>query len=163
MIKTIKIPQDRVAVLIGKRGTTKRAIQKKTGTKILIGEEITIEGESLNVLDAENIIKAIGRGFSPEKTSLLLEEDTTLLMVELPKNEQTAKRIRSRLIGTNGKSRRNLERLTRTHVSVYGKTVCVIGKYSNAALAEEAINKIIKGVSHRFVYEFLEGKQDGLE
>jgi len=163
MIKTIKIPNERLAILIGPKGSTKRRIQKKTGTKILIEEEVTIEGESLDVLDAGNIIKAIGRGFAPESALLLREEENTLSIIELPKNARETKRIKSRIIGTKGKSRRNMERLTRTYISVYGKTVAIIGKYSNVAMAEGAVNKIIKGISHRFVYQFLEEKQSELE
>ena len=160
-INTIKIPEDRLPVLIGTKGSTRRRIEKSTKTKIVItGEEVTIKGDSINVLDVENIIKAIGRGFSPENAMLLLDEDNTLSIINLPKSEVARKRIRSRLIGTNGKSRRNIERLTRTHVSVYGKTVSIIGKYENVDMAGQAINKLIKGVPHRFVYEFLEGKQD---
>lgn len=161
MIKNIKIPEDRLPVLIGKNGITKKSIQRKTKTKITAGEEeIVIKGEeSIGVLDAESIIKAIGRGFSPERAELLLKEENTLMIIELPKGEKTLKRLKSRLIGTKGKSRRNIERLTGTYVSVYGKTVSLIGKYENVNLAEQAVQKIIKGVPHRFVYEFLEGKQ----
>ena len=72
----------------------------------------------------------------------------------------STRRIRSRLIGTSGKCRRNIERLTGTRISVYGKTVAIIGKYTNAHLAAQAVEKIIKGIPHRSVYEFLEGKQD---
>ena len=144
MIKTIKIPNERLAIIIGTKGSTKRQIQRKTKTKILVDEEVTIEGESLDILNAENVIKAIGRGFAPEIALLLLIEDNTLSIIDLPKNARTMKRIKSRLIGTNGKSRRNLERLTRTYISVYGKTVAIIGKYDNVALAESSVNKIIK-------------------
>ncbi len=160
MIKAVKIPEERVPVLIGKNGTVKRQIEKATKTKITVGEEIEIEGESLDVLAAENIVKAIGRGFSPENAEELLDEEKTIIILDLPKSEHAAKRLRSRLIGTNGKCRRNIERLTGTKISVYGKTVSVIGSYNNVSLAEDAINKIIKGIPHRFVYEFLEGKQD---
>ena len=45
-------------------------------------------------------------------------------------------------------------------MSVYGKTVSIIGKYQNVELAEQAVNKIIDGMPHRSIYEFLEGKQN---
>ena len=161
MIKNIKIPEDRLPVLIGKNGMTKKSIQRKTKTKISASEEeIVVEGESIGVLDAENIIRAIGRGFSPQVALLLLDEENTLLIIDLPKGEKTLKRLKSRLIGTKGKSRRNLERLTGVFVSVYGKTVSLIGKYDNVNLAEQAVKKIIKGIPHRFVYEFLEARQN---
>ena|SRR3989338_1095804 len=161
MIKNIKIPEERLPVLIGKNGMTKRSIQRKTKTKISADEdEIIIEGESIGVLDAESIIKAIGRGFSPQSAELLLKEENALVIIELPKGEKTLKRLKSRLIGTRGKSRRNIERLTGTHMSVYGKTVALIGTYENVSLAEQAVQKIIKGMPHRFVYEFLEARQN---
>ncbi|HLC67656.1 MAG TPA: KH domain-containing protein [archaeon] len=160
MIKSVKIPDERIPVLIGNKGLTKRLIEKATKTKISIEEDVLIEGESLNVMTAENIVKAIGRGFSPDNAEMLLDEDCTFELLELPKNEQSSRRIRSRLIGTSGKCRRNIERLTGTRISVYGKTVAIIGKYTNAHLAAQAVEKIIKGIPHRSVYEFLEGKQD---
>ncbi|MBI4174566.1 MAG: RNA-processing protein [Candidatus Aenigmarchaeota archaeon] len=161
MIKNIKIPEERLPVLIGRNGMTRKSIEKKTKTKIDAGEEeVIIEGESIGVLDAENIIKAIGRGFSPESAELLLNEENALMIIDLPRGEKNQRRVKSRLIGTKGKSRRNIERLTGTRISVYGKTVSLIGKYENVALAEQAIQKIIKGVPHRFVYEFLEARQN---
>src|SRR3990167_8651753 len=161
MIKNVKIPEERLPVLIGKNGATKRSIQRKTKTKITAGEEeIIIDGESIGVLDAESVIKAIGRGFSPVHAELLMDEENTLVIIELPKGEKTQKRLKSRLIGTRGKSRRNIERLTGTYISVYGKTVSVIGKYHNVDLAEQALKKVIAGIPHRSVYEFLEGKQN---
>ena len=163
MIKNIKIPEERLPIIIGVKGSTKRQIQRKTETKIKVDEEITIEGESLNVLDAENVIKAIGRGFSPDIAYELLKEDTAFSITELPRDARQRARIKSRLIGTGGKSRRNIERLTGTYVSVYGKTVCLIGKYENIYFAEQAIKKIIDGLPHRLVYEFLEGKQNELK
>ena len=160
MIKNIKIPEERLPVLIGRNGMTRKSIEKKTKTKIdATEEEVVIEGESIGVLDAESIIKAIGRGFSPESAELLLDEENTLMIIDLPRGEKTQRRVKSRLIGTKGKSRRNVEQLTGTRISIYGKTISLIGKYENVALAEQAIQKIIKGVPHRFVYEFLEERQ----
>ncbi len=162
MIKNIKIPDERTSIVIGKNGLTKKALQRKTKTKISVGEEeIIIEGDdSIGVIDAENVIKAIGRGFSPENAELLLDEENTFLLIDLPRGEKNLKRVKSRIIGTRGKSRRNIERLTGTNISVYGKTVALIGKYENVALAGQAIQKIIKGIPHRFVYEFLEARQN---
>ena len=160
MIKIVKIPEERLPVLIGTKGSTKRVIARATKTKITVDEEVVIEGESLDVMTAENIVRAIGRGFSPIKAKALLDENNTLEMRDLPKDERTTRRIRSRLIGTNGKCRRNIERLTNTRISVYGKTVAIIGPYNGVAFAMDAVNRIIKGIPHRSVYEFLEGKQD---
>jgi len=163
MIRNMKIPEDRVAVFIGKDGTTKMDIEEKTHTKIEINEEIIIKGEAIDVMAAENIVKAIGRGFSPKNAFQLLDENVTLDMIDLPKNERLLRRIRSRLIGIKGKCRRNLELLTKTKISIYGRTVGIIGRYKNVELAEDAINRLIKGFSHRSVYEYLEHHQNDVE
>ena len=156
MIKFVNIPKERIAVLIGELGSSKRSIEKLTHTKISIEDEISIEGESLDVLTAENIVKAVGRGFSPDNALKLTDESTALDIIQLPKTG--LERIRSRIIGAKGRSRRNLEMLTNTNISVYGKTVSIIGTYENAAFAHEAVEKLIKGFSHKSVYAFLESK-----
>jgi ribosomal RNA assembly protein len=159
MIRTTKLPDERIAVLIGRAGKTKKYIEKKTNTKIAVEDEVKIEGEALDVMTAENIVKAIGRGFSPKNALHLLDEDRTLSINYLPKNEKILKRLRSRLIGTKGKCRRNLELLTKTKISIYGRTIGIIGTYDNVELAEDAISKLIEGSPHSHVYAYLEGKR----
>ena len=167
MIKSVNVPKERIAVLIGERGNSKRSIEKLTHTNITIHKEetdersasnsIEIEGESLDVLTAENIVKAVGRGFSPDNALKLADESTALDIIQLPKTG--LERIRSRIIGAKGKSRKNLEMLTNTNISIYGKTVSIIGIYENVAFAHEAVEKLIKGFSHKSVYAFLEAKK----
>lgn len=78
----VKIPKDRIAVLIGKKGQTKKEIEKRTKTKITIDSEtgevwITSTKETedpLAVWKARDIVLAIGRGFSPERAFRLLNE-----------------------------------------------------------------------------------------
>ncbi len=160
MIKKIRIPDERIPVLIGKNGKTKAMIQRLTHTKIDIGEEATVEGEAVDVMTAESIIKAIGRGFSPEASEILCREDSTLEIIQLPKERKELNRIKSRLIGTKGKCRRNIENLTKTRISVFGKTVSVIGPYDNVRFVVEALQRLIKGDTHSSVYRFLEENQE---
>ena len=162
MIRRIKIPDDRIAVLIGRSGKTRRYLENKTKTKITIEDDVHIEGESLDVIGAENIVKAISRGFSPKNAFALLHEDTTMAIIDLPKNADKLKRIRSRLIGTKGKCRRTLEVLTKTKISIYGRTVGIIGSYESIKLAEDAINRLITGISHNNVYAYLEGRKSNI-
>ena len=159
MIKRVKVPEDRIAVIIGTNGKTKRQIERGTKTKIIVSDEVEIRGESLDVMTSENIIKAIARGFSPENAMELLEEEKTLFLMDIPKNKNSARRIKSRLIGAKGKCRRNLGLLTKTKISIYGRTIGIIGKYDNVGLAEDAIKKLIIGISHKNVYSYLENHQ----
>lgn len=156
MLATMKIPEKRKAILIGRKGSIKRKIESLTKTKITVGEEITIEGEADGFLTAENIISAIGRGFEPKKAMKICDEDTVLIVMPLPRGAKILKTVRSRIIGTAGKARENLERLTHTDVSVYGRTVSVIGHYEDVVVAKEALEKLIAGSRHGNVYTYLE-------
>lgn len=156
MIKELSVPKNRIAVIIGRNGETKRMIESKTRTKIKINDFVSIGGDLLGMMTAENVIRAIGRGFSPENALELLDEEKTLFIIQLPDN--ALKRIRSRLIGTHGKARRNLERFTHTKISVYGKTVSIISSYEDAERAKNAIEKLISGASHKSVYKDISSK-----
>ncbi len=161
----INIPKDRVAVLIGKKGETKKAIEKQTDTKI----EISSDGEviirrkintqdPLKQLKAHEIIKAIARGFSPEKAFKLLKPENYLEIISLTEHvsDKSLKRVRSRIIGKEGKARKFISRLTKTEIVIYGKTVSIIGKIENNQIAKKAIMKIVEGAPHSAVFRFLE-------
>lgn len=155
-IKRVRIPEERIPVLIGKNGSTKKQLEKITKTKITIDDDVSVNGEPLDVMVAENIVKAVGRGFAPVVARSLVSDEMDFCIIPLPKNEHLANRYKSRIIGTNGKCRRNMEFLTKTSISVYGKTVSIIGKYEDVDRARKAIEKLMKGFSHKSVYEFLE-------
>ncbi|MBI5061472.1 MAG: RNA-processing protein [Candidatus Aenigmarchaeota archaeon] len=158
MIKSIKVPKARMPIVIGKNGSTKNEIEKVFGVKLECGEDVIAEGDAINVMDAENAIKAIGRGFPPEAAMKLRNEENVLFIIPLPKDKRTLHRLRSRIIGTGGKARRNMEHLTKTEICIYGKTVSIIGDYERADMARQAVEKLISGFSHRSVYAFLEKK-----
>ena len=62
------------------------------------------------------------------------------------------------MIGSNGKARKNIERLTNSDIAIYGKTVSIIGNYDNVEKAFVGINKIIDGAPHKNTYRLLEKK-----
>ena len=153
MIKELSIPRRRIPVVIGGKGEIKRLIERETHTKLVVGEFITITGEIVDIMLAENIVRAIGRGFSPENALELLDEEKTLYIIQLPDNKTSLKRIKARVIGTGGKARRNIERLTHTKISVYGKTVSIIGGYSDVEKAKDALERLIAGARHGTIYK----------
>ena len=158
MFHIISIPSRRVPVLIGEEGQTKKHIEKNTGAKLKVDLDgcIEIEGEAEGVLTAINIAKAIGRGFRPERAFLLLKEDYQLNIIPIEGSESARKRISSRVIGKQGGSRKNVERLTGAFVCIYGKTISVIGEGRRVAAATSAIEDLIDGRTHAFVYSKLE-------
>jgi ribosomal RNA assembly protein len=72
------------------------------------------------------------------------------------KSENSLERIRGRIIGLKGKSRRVIEELTKCQVSVYGKTVALIGDAAEVKLAKEAVSMLAGGSQHRSVYNMLQ-------
>lgn len=158
MMRSVRIAEDRIGALIGPAGRTKKEIERKTKTKITVGDEVTIDGDALDAMTAESIVKAIGRGFSPGNAFDLLDEENTLVVIALPKNPAELKRVRSRLIGQNGKCRKNIEMITKTKISIYGRTASIIGRYENVERAEGGIRKLMAGITHKSVYVYLEEK-----
>ncbi len=157
------IPKDRVAVVIGPNGGTKKNIEKDTKTKIRIDSkngDVEIEGEDAAiVLKASNIVRAIGRGFSPEHAMKLTDDDYYLELInlseELGKNWKQIQSKKGRVIGKEGVIRGKIEQDTQTSVSVYGKTIGIIGKADNVEKARHAVLMLIKGAEHASVLNYL--------
>lgn len=169
----VKIPMRRVGVLIGENGETKKKLEDATGVKILIDSEngeVTIDEKQAedpsNALTVQDIVKAIGRGFSEERAFRLLEDDIFLRMFDVRdfagKNPKRVRQVRARLIGTGGKTRRLVEELTGVDVSIYGNTVGLIGDIVQLGVAEKAVEMLLEGSKHAAVYRFMEGSRASL-
>ena len=70
---------------------------------------------------------------------------------------------KARLIGTNGKARKSIEALTFTNISVYGKTVAIIGEIKEAEIAKQALINLIMGSKHGNVYAFIDKRKKSLD
>ena len=64
--------------------------------------------------------------------------------------------MKSRIIGKNGKTKRVLEELTDSDISVYGHTVAVISEFIYLDIIKRAIDKLLSGSKHASVYRFVE-------
>jgi ribosomal RNA assembly protein len=53
--------------------------------------------------------------------------------------------------------------MTGTHVSIYGKTVSIIGDMEHLQIAKEAVEMILDGARHKTVYSFLERKKQEMK
>jgi ribosomal RNA assembly protein len=156
----LKIPQERVGALIGVGGAVRKEIEKRTGTSIKIEEgDVSIDGEGLGSMTAKDVVLAIGRGFSPEVAFGLFREEHVLEIIplmEMISSDKELARAKGRLIGTKGKTRAVIEGITHTSISVYGKSVAIIGKYDEVQTAKEAVVMLARGTRHSSVYKFLE-------
>ena len=163
----IKIPGDRVGVLIGPKGKTKKRLEATFQV------DLTIDGDTGNVdiklkpehqdvsvlFTVRNIVQAIGRGFSPDNAFTLRNEEFDLIVIDIEeyvgRSKNAQNRVKGRIIGKEGKSRVMLEELTECLVSVYGRTVGIIGPYEMLPVTKEAVEMLIKGSFHKTVWNHL--------
>ncbi len=162
----LKISEERIAVLIGAEGKIKKDIEEATQSKLEISKDgdVTITGEdALLLYTAREMVRAVSRGFNPKIALLLLKTDYVLEIIDLSdvagKNKNVLERLKGRVIGTAGKARQEIELLTDTYLSVYGKTIGIIGEIAAVTVAREALSMLIRGSMHRTVYQYLERKR----
>jgi len=165
-----RVPKDRIAVLIGTGGKTRKALLDAAGCAYLhIDSEtgaVTVDwGEPdsfdpVKVLKFPEVIKAIGRGMAPSKAIKLLNDDHFFELVDLRnhvgKRANQLRRIKARIIGTKGKMRRVLEMNTQTEISVYGSTIVIVGREDTIGLARQAIERLADGAEHSTVVKLIE-------
>lgn len=171
-----KIPKDRIGALIGPEGRVKQVIEKR------LKVELTIDGETGDVtiglapetddpsllFRAKEVITAIGRGFAPERAFRLIDDEELLFeVIDLREmfgtSQSELQRVKGRLIGQEGKTRRIIEELTEADVSIHGHTVAIIADMDQMEIAREAVKMILRGSMHSTVYRYLHRKRRELK
>lgn len=167
----IKIPEERIGVLVGPGGSIKSLIEEKTKTELVIDSEtgtvsIASAEDPLLAMRVMDLVRAIGRGFSPERALPILDDEMLMLdVLDLSKMVGTKSdmaRMKGRIIGKDGRTREIMERLSGAKVSVYGKTVALLGYPEQIRIARAAIEMLLDGAPHGNVYSFLEKKHQEL-
>ena len=165
-----RVPKDRIAVIIGAKGATRRELEEAAGCKSLQIDSNTGEIEvtwpepgdydPVKALKLPDVIKAVGRGMAPGRAIQLLRDDWFFEMVELRdhvgKRSKQQRRIRARIIGSEGKIRKMIEHHTGTEISIYKSTVVLVGEGYGLASARQAIEMLAGGSEHGTVLKFLE-------
>lgn len=159
-MEVIKIPKERVGVLLGENGKTKKKIEETAKIKLKVDSqgEIIIDGDEDKVYFGVDVIKAIGRGFTPDEAIKIITKNKLYYTINLKEYSNTPNgiaRIKARIIGEEGKVKKEIESATECLISVYGKTIGIIGDYDTIEYAKEAITKLIKGSQHSTVFNYL--------
>ncbi|WEL19980.1 KH domain-containing protein [Candidatus Nanohalococcus occultus] len=162
-MKQVRIPEDRIGVIIGEGGETKQDFEELTDCEVKIeGNVVKVEGEAFDELMAEKAVKAVGRGFNPDKALQLVEKDVGFHIINIKDFTQNSSRqeeLKGRVIGRDGETRRHIEKEANIDLSVYGTTVALIGKGQNIQVAVEALNMLLNGSTHSTAYDYLERNQ----
>jgi len=166
----LSIPEDRIGVLIGKEGEVKERIENETGCKININSKTGVVRivceDPISFMKVQDVIKAIAHGFNPDIAMRLLQDDMMVLeIIDLTSyvSPKHLERIKGRIIGKEGKMRKYIEDVLNVNVSIYGKTVAIIGDAESVAIAREAIEMLVEGAQHSTVQRFLERKRRDLK
>lgn len=172
----VRIPKERIGVLVGPDGKVKRTIEEQLHVELHVesedgGVEITLTEKAPDpslLFKAKDVVTAIGRGFPPENAfRILRNEDTVFDFVDLRaifgRSESDIKRVKGRIIGMKGKTRKTIEELTEADVVVYGHTVGLIGTFEQVDAARNAVQMLIQGSQHHTVYNFLQKKRRELK
>lgn len=159
MNEIVRIPEERINILIGKDGRTRKTIEKRCSVKLKISEEgVEIRGDPENVFFATDVVKAIGRGFEPRKALKLLRDEYALYVIplrELVSTDKAMTRVKGRVIGENGTVKTRIEEATDSFLSIYGSTISIISKIDTMEYAKEAISMLIEGARHSSVLAYL--------
>lgn len=172
----VKVPMERIGVLVGPNGKTKEILEKRLQVELQIDSgsgDVAImlapnAEDPSKLFRAKEVVLAIGRGFSPEKAFRLIEdEDSVFQIIDLReifgRSESDIRRLKGRIIGKEGKTRKIIEELTEASLSIYGHTVGIIGSAEQVEIAKEAIEMLIEGRQHATVYKFLHAKRRELK
>jgi ribosomal RNA assembly protein len=144
--ETIKIPGDRVGVIVGRDGRVRKRVEELTNVKIDVNSEgvVTITApetteDPVLAWKARDIIRAMARGFSPKNAFSLIDDDMQLLVISLRDavgaSQNQMKRVAGRIIGENGRTR---------------------SMSPGLEYARKAIDMLIAGAPHSTVYSRLE-------
>ncbi|MEE2811912.1 MAG: KH domain-containing protein [Candidatus Thermoplasmatota archaeon] len=162
-----RIPQDRIAVLIGRKGATRKALEKATGANLYIESktgDVSIswptDADPILRMKFPDVIRAIGRGMNPERAIQLLEDDHYLMLIDIReyvgKGSSQQRRVRSRVIGRNGRIRELIEEHSGAELVIYGSTIIIIGTEEAVPLAGQAVERLLQGSEHSSVLKHLE-------
>jgi ribosomal RNA assembly protein len=167
----VKVPQDRIGVLIGEGGETMREIEEAAEVRLDIDSEngsvaIDSVGDPVTGMVAPDIVRAIGRGFAPDAALSLLDNDLRMFDLididDAARNQNDLQRHKGRLIGENGRTRELMEELSGARVVIYGSTLGIIGQPEEVQTVRRAAEMILDGAPHGAVYSYLERKHNEL-
>jgi len=172
----VRIPGDRIGALVGPDGSVKSVIERKLSVSLEVDSEtgtveVTLPASSEDptvLFRAKEVVTAIGRGFAPDHAFRLLDDEEIIFeLIDVReivgRSQSDLKRLKGRVIGKEGKTRKIIEELSGANISVYGHTIGIVGYPEQSAIAYEAVNMLIGGSLHGTVYRFLHKKRSDLK
>lgn len=160
MIDFVSIPQERLKILRKEKNLLQN-LEKISNAKIKLNEEVGIDcADALMAMRVKEVIRAFGRGFDLKDATNLLDESFVLETINTRdfagKSEKRQFVLKGRVIGREGKMLDFIEKNAEVKISIYGKTISIVGMWQNVQNAKQAVEKLLSGAKHSSVYRFLE-------
>ncbi|MGC8547610.1 MAG: KH domain-containing protein [Candidatus Micrarchaeia archaeon] len=157
-MRQLLIPEARAKLL---NGELLKQLSKRLACRIELKDknELVIDGDAYAEYMSYSVLEAFGRGFDINTAFKLLSEDCffkSINLKELFKNEKQIKRMKARVIGEKGKTKRYIEAVSGAEISLYGNTISGIGTLDQLNVAYSAINILLEGGTHKKAYRVME-------
>ena len=143
----------------------KKALEKRNIKVYVENNKIILECDDYFTLNrATEVVEAVNVGF-PIEDSLKIFEDWRLEKIDLReyvgKKENHLRRVVSRIIGTNGKAKKHMERTSGTKIIVkeHEWKVYILGHFETVQITKEALVRLITGTPHSRVYKYLQARK----
>ena len=167
MEKIVSVPDKRIGLVLGKEGNVKKNIEKTLGVALTVLEgTVKITGEdSLAVMKASEVVRAIGFGFPKEEAFDLFRDESQMMVFDLSEAvpESQLRRVCGRIIGEKGKTKKLLEKKLELHILVTGDRVAGIGDPLRLQVLREVLEKLVRGATHASAYKHLDRKLAAVE
>mgnify|MGYP000524821328 CR=1 FL=1 len=137
----------------------KKFLERTFNLKIQITKgTVTIEGSPLDEYEATRVFEAIDLGFSAKTASILKDENFLFEIIRIKDftRRKNLSVVRSRVIGTKGKTKDTIEQITGCKLKLKGNEIGIIGPADSMQYAITALTNIIRGTKQANAYKYLE-------
>jgi len=144
---------------LGRILKNKKKLEEELNIKITNkGREISINGKPEEEYIAEKIIESLDLGFQYKTAILIKEEDFIfeILNIKDYTKRNDLERVRARIIGKGGKTKKTLTQLTECDIELRGNKIGIIGPSTSIENAQEALISLIRGTKQSNLYAYLE-------
>lgn len=134
-------------------------IEKEMGVEILIkGKKAIVSGPPVKEFETISVIEALTLGFPLKSALTLKNEDIIFKKIHIRHftRRKNLHEVISRLVGTEGKTKRTIQEISGCEVVISGNEVGIIGSSIEIEATIVAISNIIKGTKQANAYKYLE-------
>jgi len=159
-MRIFSLPHNRLARLLKNHAKALKDLESKADVTIKQGDDgLEIEGTPEQEWVSELALQAIELGFEPKDAFKLLRDEYYLEVIDLElllqRNEKAMERLRARIIGSEGKSKKKITELSGAAIAVSDERIGILGDFDDVRDAKEAVTRLLEGAQHASVYGWL--------